>query len=77
MRHERKIHRPVDFVLAGRYVTPFKLQGFCKKRIIGSCNFIARTFVPFARTQRNKSVCILSQIFYEKNCCLKVTRHLP
>ena len=32
MRHERKIQRPVDFVLAGRYATPFKLQGFCKKK---------------------------------------------
>jgi len=71
MRHERKIHRPVDFVLAGRYSTPFKLQGFCEKKkkgIIGCCNFIARNFVPFARTQGNKSVCVLSQALYKKNC---------
>jgi len=32
MLHERKIRKPLDFVLAGIYTAQFKLQGFCKKK---------------------------------------------
>jgi len=74
MRHKREIHRPVDFVLAGRYETVFKLQGFREKRIIGSCNFYSTDFVPFAGNVRNKSKCILSHKYSIKGI-IKSKRH--